>query len=307
MNAMTEMEALANASIEEIEAMAISNGEAQAQPDADHAETTDADGGKQGVTEASPGQTEEQGHKANDKELNFAKLRTKAESLEREVQKLADENKRLAERQYVAELPEGHAERVKEVDSQLVSLGAKFTDGVIDWEEYQVQLQAAQQLREGLVAASLKAEISREMREQAEAEKQADMSKSWEDTVASFIQAKPDSVDYAADETRAKDLNTYVKALGADADNNDKPMEWFLQEAHALVKSKHRIATAPQAVEVKPQAPVSMPFHTLSEVPGGSVPARSESEHLKQMSGAALTNLFLKDPSKIDEYLASLE
>src|SRR3989338_5945378 len=136
MNAVTDVETLANASIEEIEAMAISNGEAQAQPDDAVPDTEDAGSGEQDVVAAVSSDPAEQQaepeHKANDKEINFAKLRTKTESLEREVQKLAGENKRLAERQYVASLPEGHAEKVAEADAQLASLGARFTNGEIE-------------------------------------------------------------------------------------------------------------------------------------------------------------------------------
>ena len=309
MNAVTEMEALANASIEEIEAMSL-KGEAQVQLD-DAAESQDANSGEQDVAvvvSSDPAEQQaESEHKPNDKEINFAKLRTKAESLERDVQRLADENKRLAERQYVAELPEGHAQRVAEMDAKLADIGGKFQSGAIDWQEYQSQLLQANAEREGLLAASIKVQISSEMREQAERETAERAASTCEQAVSQFIAAKPDSLDYATDEAKQRDLNTYVKALAADADNSDKPMDWFLQEAHALVKAKHRIAApAPAVVDSQPAPSQKVPFHTLSEVPGGSLPAVSEGSKLSQMGGAALTELFLKDPSKIDDYLASL-
>lgn len=301
------MEALANASIEQIEAM----GETGELPVAAVGDGEGAAVDEQGVAEASPGQDDEQdkGSKGSDKELNFAKLRTKAESMEREVQRLAEENKRLVERQYVAELPADHAQKVLEVDAQLAELGGKFQNGEIQWEEYQSQLREASQLREGLVATSLKADISREMREQAAKEQEAVMSKSWEETVANFIAAKPDSLDYAADEAKSRSLNTYVKALGADPDNNGQPMDWFLQEAHALVKAKHGLANSQattSAVSKPSEVKQSVPFHTLSDVPGGMLPAKNEIEAMQQLSGAALVNRFMNDPSKIDDYLASL-
>lgn len=329
MNVASVNQELVDASVEQIEAMALKAAQAEAGGDTDESAAAEVDVGavddagaaseeaEQGVKEASPGQAaepakEDAGGKTSDKELNFAKLRTKAESLEREVQKLADENKRLAERQYVADLPGDHAQKVVEVDAELAAIGAKFNDGNMAWEDYQAQLRDASQRRDGLIKAALKAEISQEMREQAARSAEESTKKSWDQTVESFISAKPDAVDYAADEAKQRDLNTYVKALAADPDNSDKNFEWFLQEAHGLVKSKHRIASATQtqsqeAKPVEPATTATSPIHTLSDLPGGLTPAKSEIEQFDQVSGAAVTNRFMNMTSaQIDAELAKL-
>lgn len=325
MNVASVNQELADASVEQIEAMALKAAQAEAGGDTDESAAAEAgvdDAGaaskkaEQGVKEASPGQAEESAKdaavKTSDKELNFAKLRTKAESLESENKRLADENKRLAERQYVVDLPGDHAQKVVEVDAELAAIGAKFNDGNMTWDDYQAQLRDASQRRDGLVKAALKAEISQEMREQAARSSEEATKKSWDQTVESFISAKPDAVDYAADEAKQRDLNTYVKALAADPDNSDKNFEWFLQEAHGLVKSKHRIASAiqTQSQEAKPVEPATTatsPIHTLSDLPGGLTPAKSEIEQFDQVSGAAVTNRFMNMTSaQIDAELAKL-
>lgn len=317
-------EALVNASIEQITEMAL---KAQAEAGGDQSGAV-----VEKDVSASSGQTEEQKAAAeaarqdgeakakspeSDKEVNFAKLRTKTTSLEQEVARLAEENKRLAERQYVSELPADHAQKVAEVDAKLAEIGAKFQEGTLTFDEFQEGQRKATAEREQLLAVSIKAQISKEMQEQqekeaaeraaAETEKNA---KTWQETVDGFITSKPDSVDYATDEAKQKDLNTYVKALAADADNSDKPMDWFLKEAHALVKSKHGIAVSAPAKKEEPETPAKpgnvIPFHTLSDVPGGVPPAKSEIEQLDQVSGAALSNRFLNDPAQIDKLLASL-
>ena len=97
--------------------------------------------------------------------------------------------------------------------------------------------------------------------------------------------AKPEAggVDYRKDEAKMRDLDTFVKALAADDANADKPLGWFLDEAHRRVKVLHNIAPAAPAPAVpktpaeikaaaaaarKPDLSGSTP--DLSQVPGGS-------------------------------------
>ena len=313
---------LADASIEQITAMALESANAE-QPGA--AEVED----KQDVS-ASSGQTEEQiaaeatkeaEAKATavetDKEVNFAKLRTKLDAQEREVLRLAEENKRLSERQYVAELPADYVQKVAEVNARIAEIDMKFHDGRIGPEERQEQMRTANAERDALLATSIKAQIAKEMQDQSERDAAARVEaeleaskKTWEQTVDGFISGKPDSVDYTADEAKHNSLNTYVKALAADPDNEGKPMVWYLQEAHALVKAKHGVATINQApADVKqadPAKPTS-PINTLSDLPGGLTPAKNEIEALEQVSGAALTNRFQNmTAAQIDAELAKL-
>jgi len=306
---------LADASIEQITAMALESANAE-QPGA--AEVED----KQDVS-ASSGQTEEQiaaeaTKVETDKEVNFAKLRTKLDAQEREVLRLAEENKRLSERQYVAELPADYVQKVAEVNARIAEIDVKFHDGRMSPEERQEQMRTANAERDALLATSIKAQIAKEMQDQSERDAAARVEaeleaskKTWEQTVDGFISGKPDSVDYAADEAKHNSLNTYVKALAADPDNEGKPMVWYLQEAHALVKAKHGVATISQApADVKqadPAAKPTSPINTLSDLPGGLTPAKNEIEALEQVSGAALTNRFQNmTAAQIDAELAKL-
>lgn len=301
-------QALADASIEEITAMALKNEGAETKLEAAEA-TTEQD------VPASSGQVEEQateetGKTENDKELNFAKLRTKLEAQEREVLRLAEENKRLAEQRYISELPEDFVQKVADVDARLTKIDADFHKGEIDLDERQELMRQANAERDALLAQSIKSEIAKEMQAQRTKEAAEAAAKTWEQTVEKFISGKPDSIDYATDEARHNSLNTYVKALAADPDNANKEMNWFLQEAHALVKAKHGDVTAPAVAARQENKPVNnptSPINTLSDLPGGLTPSTMETELYESISGAALTNRFNSMTSaQIDAELAKL-
>lgn len=301
-------QALADASIEEIAAMALKDGDAETHDSAE--ETTEQD------VQASSGQVEEQATEEtakteNSKELNFAKLRTKLEAQEREVQRLAEENKRLADQKYVSELPEDYVQKVAEVDARLTKIDTDFYKGEIDLDERTEQMRQANAERDALLATSIKAEIAKEMQSQRDKEVAEENERKWWKTVDSFIASKPDSVDYAADEARHSSLNTYVKALGADPDNANKDYLWVLQTAHALVKAKHGISTQPAATRQESKPVVnhtpSSPINTLSDLPGGLTPSTTESDLYENISGAALTNRFHSMTSaQIDAELAKI-
>lgn len=300
-------EELSNASIEEIERMAMSqlNGE-EAIPGEESGEIESEAATKQDVEAAPSDPVAEVAPKQNDKEKNFAAMRTKNKSLEEELARTQNELKILSERTYQAALPENYEQSMSDVTAQMAAIGSKFQEGELSWEDYQAQLRDVTVQRENLIKASLKAEISNEMRNQIEEAKKEDAATTWEKTVGSFLDSKPDQIDYKADEAKNRDLNTYVKALAADTDNSDKSMEWFLQEAHVLVKAKHRIAASPAPIMNPVDKPSGLPFNTLSDLPGGLSPANTSNEQLDQLSGAALANRFMNDPAAIDKYLASL-
>lgn len=309
------MEALAEKSIEQItqEALDEANaGEAAGGAEAKN-DAGDAGAAKQDVLQASSGQADGQGEDKveSDKDKNFAALRTKNKHLADDLAAAQAEIDRLAAAKSTPNaLPEEYAQKVSEVDAQLASIGEKFQEGDLTWEDYQTQLREATAQRENLVREAAKAETTQEISERERQREIAEAQAAWDKASDAFIAAKPDSIDYAADTEKFRDLNTYVKALAADPDNGNKPADWYLQEAHSLVKAKHRIASAPAAAS-KPSAPATpsapaLPFNSLGEVPGGVLPANTEVEQLDQVSGAALSNRFLNDPKAIDKALASL-
>ena len=313
------MEELASKSIEQITQEALDQVNASGEGGEDVAEAGAGDAGAeaatQDVSQASSGQAEgqvvDEGKGESDKDKNFAALRTKNRHLADELAAAQAEIDRLAAaKTNPTVLPEEYAQKVGEIDEHLTSIGNKFQDGDLTWGDYQTQLKGATAQRESLVREAAKVDVSREISERETQRQAAEAKATWDSTSDAFITAKPDGVDYAVDEKKFTDLNTYVKALASDPDNNDKPAEWYLQEAHSLVKAKHRIASAVAPTPKKPEAPKpaaqALPFNSLSEVPGGVMPANTEVEQLDQISGAALSNRFLNDPKAIEKALASL-
>lgn len=320
--AVDNQEVLANASIEQITAMALAKINGEELGDETGFEADDGTGGmseefgasgtegKQNVEQASFGQPagEVPAGKSN-KEMNFAALRAKTQQLSDDLAASQQQVKQLSDRgTFKSSLPEDHGQRMADVEGELTSIGKSFQDGDLTWDEYQLKLREASAVRESLVESATMAKISKQMQEQEAVNKEQAGKDTWANTVKSFIDSKPDGMDYS-DPTKNRDLDVYVKALAADADNADKPGEWFLNEAHALVKSKHRITTIippakPPAKEEMLSA--SKPFQTLSDVPGGLPAGTNEVEQLGDMSGAALANRFMNDPGGIDKLLASL-
>ncbi len=312
-------QALAEGSIEQITAMALkaAEGGSEVIDQGGAAATGEQDVGAQASSGQADGVDGTQA-KQSDKELNFARLRSRTEALEKEKQALEEQVKALNERSFKAELPADHAQKVEELETRVADLGEQFQDGELTFEEYQTAMRKVDADREQLLADSIKAQIAKELQEkqQREAQERAAReaeaaSKTWAETVDSFIKSKPDSVDYSTDEAKRASLNTYVKAIAADPDNEGKPMEWFLQEAHTLVRAKYGIAASAKAAPGNVDEPAKLdqhpPINTLSDLPGGQLAARSEIEQLSNISGAALTNRFLNmTPAQIEAELQKM-
>lgn len=221
-----------------------------------------------------------------------AELRRKIEELEKRTV-------------YQAEVPGDYGEKLAEFDQQLATLGKQFEDGeIVEWDEFLAKQKEILQQRSALERSAVKAEISREMTEQQNRD-------AWLGTVAQFVGETRDGVDYARDEGKRSDLDRYVKLFASDQDNSDQSYQWFLDTAHAAVMAKHgMVKSAPhedKGLEVKEpvvkKEVAKAPFNSLSEIPGGTPPAKDELEQLGELSGAVLRNKFLKDPSLIDKYL----
>lgn len=81
-------------------------------------------------------------------------------------------------------------------------------------------------------------------------------------------------------------------------------------EAVETLASDTKPATVPASVESKPQAAASVkrpPVHSLSDIPGGVLPAAGMREQIEEMSASALGNKFMNmTPEQINDQLASL-
>lgn len=176
---------------------------------------------------------------------------------------------------YEAKLPDDYDDRVKANKEAKDSAWYRFDAGDLTREELQGEL--ARLDAEGLELRDmkLKSEISTDMTAQT-AEKQ------WEfavrRNVAEFSKPEQGGIDYSKDEAKRADLDQFVKALANDPKNEDKGMDWFLQEAHKRVRALHGL-TEPGR---KPETPAeanrrrapdlkSIPAN-LSQVPGGDGP-----------------------------------
>ena len=210
---------------------------------------------------------------------------------------------------YQAELTPEHREQIAAVEGEMSGLRQQFEDGDLGWEDYQEKLTDAIGRRDTLNRQVLKAEIAAEISQQS-AEQE------WRNTVDSFLVTERNGIDYTKDEAKRNDLDMFVKVLGQDPGNADKDYDWFLNTAHAAVMAKHgAVMNGGQQNQQQQRQNGSgdageqqrkPAFNSLSDIPGGSPPAKNELEQLGELSTASIANKFLNDPAAIDKYLAQL-
>lgn len=220
-------------------------------------------------------------------------------------------------RRYEAKLPDNYDATVKDLATRESDLRAKFKEGDIEFDDFEEQRAAILTEREGLLVARTKAEVSDEFNAQG-------VTQEWNAKVAALMDraATPEGggVDYRKDTEKADDLDTFVKALAAKPENNDKPMEWFLNEGHRRVQALHGLtkpvpppvvkddkATIAAAVAARVPALDSAP-KTLAHVPGSDGPGdlHGEFAELDQVNGLALEDKIRSmTPAQRERYLAS--
>lgn len=171
--------------------------------------------------------------------------------------------------QYSAELPGDYAEQVSAMNGEARALAERFRDGEIDVDEFSAAQAELQARREQLSAVRIKAEIAAEMQSQTEEQQ-------WARTVQQFVQSVKADVDYSADKEKQADLDLFVRRLADDPKNSERPMEWFLREAHRRVQALYGVvpaAAVPTApAEKRRSVPVDTIPKTLAQVPGGDGP-----------------------------------
>ena len=166
---------------------------------------------------------------------------------------------------YRAELPADFEARKTTLKQELSDLRTKFKAGELELDDYEAERDRLSESQRELDTLALKAEISKDMTAQT-AEQQ------WQAAIARQFEAaaKPESggIDYVKDEAKRTDLDTFVRALGANPANNEKPMDWFMAEAHKRVLALHDIKPAAKAAE----APVPAAPPASRKPPMGSIP-----------------------------------
>lgn len=218
--------------------------------------------------------------------------------------------------QYVAELPEDFDARKAANATAEAEAYAKFEAGDLDAAGLRTALTEASTERTALDRLQTKYEIAQEQREQ-------NTTQAWQNTVNGFVAnvAKNEGIDYNKDPARADDLDTFVKALAKNDANADKPMSWFLTEAHKRVKALYgdvaapATASAPTAAQAiaaaaaarKPDA--SAAPKTLAQVPGGDGPGDIAGEFagLDNLEGDALEDAIARmSPAMREKYSRGL-
>lgn len=216
---------------------------------------------------------------------------------------------------YQAELPADYDDKIKDLKARDAELRQKFKDGEIDIDERDAGLAEITEQREALLVQRAKAEISTEMTQQSAAEQ-------WRATVAASIEsfAKPENggIDYTKDAEAMEALDSEVKALGQMPRHANKPMEWFMQEAHRRVLAERGITLAPKPAPQKDpvadaraarKPPVDAAPKTLAQVPGSDGPGDvgDEFADILALDGVeyedAIGRLARTDPAKFDRFM----
>lgn len=204
---------------------------------------------------------------------------------------------------YDAKLPSDYDDQVKTLATQEADLKAKFKSGEIDFDEFEVQRGELLTRRDELNQARIKAEISQEMTQQT-AQNQ------WKSTVDRFVMSaakEEGGIDYRKDLAKQADLDQFVRVLASRDENSDKPMDWFLTEAHKRVKALHGVAdvapapkadsaAAAKAANEGRKPPVAAMPATLAQVPGGDGPGdvAGEFADIDALEGDALESAIAK-------------
>lgn len=217
--------------------------------------------------------------------------------------------------QYRVELPEDFNDQVSALDQREADLAAKFKAGDIEADAFIAENKSLAAERNKLERLQTKAEMAAEMTEQAAAQ-------NWKRTVDKFIRqvAKDDGVDYREDKEKAVDFDNLVKTLANNPANSEKPMRWFLEQAHKAIKAMHSIEgkKAPAdkgADDGKPKkpaprkAPVDKLPATLANVPGGDGPGDvgDEFADIDQLDGVEYEMALAKmTPAQRERYMAAV-
>jgi hypothetical protein len=126
--------------------------------------------------------------------------------------------------------------------------------------------------------------------------------------------AKEDGIDYRTDQAKANDWDQFVRILAARPEHSDKPMDWFLAEAHKRVMALHGVAKGPATpadpvadAKNKRKPPIGAVPKTLAQVPGSDGPGdvASEFADVDSLDGWELEQAIARmSPAQRAKYLA---
>lgn len=186
---------------------------------------------------------------------------------------------------YSYQLPADYEERVAAAKTAREALLDRFEAGEVTREELRAEQARLDEEQRALDGMRIRADTAADMQRQAQETIKERAVASLFDNAA---KAENGAIDYRKDEARRRDLDLFVRALAADDANADKPLTWFLNEAHRRVRVLHgdaapaptpaapapaaRVDPKKAAVE-KRRAPIPAEVADLSAVPGGGDPS----------------------------------
>lgn len=231
------------------------------------------------------------------------------DNTEGEAEPAADAPAETFAPRYQAELPADFEEKTNGLNQESMALAKQFKDGEIDFDEYNQKISDINARRDELNTARIKAEIAAEMNSQS-------LEQQWVDTVKNFNAQVAKEIDYANDQAKAGELDTFIKVFAAKPENADKPMRWFLDEGHKCVKALHGIGDVKPSGGEKQDAktvtnrkpPVEAAPKTLAQVPGSDGPGdlAGEFADLDNLEGMELEQAIARmSPAQRERYAKS--
>lgn len=210
---------------------------------------------------------------------------------------------------------EGYDEKMAALAAERATAMKQLLDGELTPEDYAAIDARTLSEREALTSQQNRHQIAAEMEQQRAVNE-------WNRSInAVRAQARAEGIDYTPGTKEAAGWDRWVRQLGADPENNDKPGEWFLKEAHRLnslqynpQKSVPKVEAAPEVAAKKPAPKPRTP--DLSTIPPtlGNAPAASavsegdggEFAHLANLKGIALERALARmTPDQEARYLES--
>ena len=140
---------------------------------------------------------------------------------------------------YVAPPVEGYAELMAGLAQQQATLAKGYEDGEYDLTEYQAKLRQLTEQEWALREQQLKASLAAEQRQQQ-------MAQRWQWEQERFF-TNPANKAYREDPVIGPAFAAAVQLLAADANNDRRPMQWFLEEADRLTRARFRLPGEGQA------------------------------------------------------------
>lgn len=223
---------------------------------------------------------------------------------EADAQDDAGQDERTFRPAFKADAPEDYEQQMSDLNAKVDELAQQFKNGDIDFDQYRSEVGVMEAKRNELNSTKLRADLYHDMAAQS-AEQE------WQWTVKRFLRstAKAGDIDYAKDEAKRNDLDSFVKAIASVAANADKDYDWFLAEAHKRVKALHGLSAPAKPSGNTPtpnrKPPTDAVPVTLANVPGSDGPGdlAGEFADLDGLEGDALEMAIAKmTPEQRDKY-----